>query len=122
MEQSYGLGIEYESRLADKRYESEIETVMYRVCQEAVLNALKYAQVDTVKVSLTENEGVLRLLIEDEGTGFNQGDEPGGTGLGLFGMQERAELVGGTCSIESEIGRGTRILLQVPALIAQGKE
>lgn len=114
MEQSYGLVIKYESLLSEKRYKSEIETVMYRVCQEAVLNALKYAQVDTVKVSLTEKEGVLRLRIEDEGTGFNQGDEPSGTGLGLFGMQERAELVGGTFSVDSGIGRGTRIFLQVP--------
>ncbi len=122
MEQSYGLAIEYESRLADKRYESEIETVVYRVCQEAVLNALKYAQVDTVKVSLTEKDGVLRLLVEDEGIGFNQGDEPSGTGLGLFGMQERAELVGGTFNVDSGIGRGTRILLQVPVGFARGKE
>ncbi|WP_438492615.1 sensor histidine kinase [Paenibacillus sp. IHBB 3054] len=122
MEQSYGLVIEYKSQLSEKRYESEIETVMYRVCQEAVLNALKYAQVDTVKVSLTEKDGVLRLLVEDEGTGFKLGDEPSGTGLGLFGMQERAELVGGTFNVDSGIGRGTRILLQVPVGFAQGKE
>ena len=122
MEQSYGLVIEYESQLAEKRYESEIETVMYRVCQEAVLNALKYAQVDSVKVSLTEKEGVLRLQVEDEGAGFTPGDKPSGTGLGLFGMQERAELVGGTFSVDSGIGRGTRIILQVPVGLARGKE
>ncbi|MEK3686957.1 sensor histidine kinase [Paenibacillus sp. FSL R10-2736] len=114
VEQTYGLVIDYESRLSEKRYGSEIETVMYRVCQEAVLNALKYAQVDSVKVSLTEKDGVLLLRVEDKGTGFNQGDEPDGTGLGLFGMQERAELVGGTFSVDSEIGRGTVIILQVP--------
>lgn len=122
MEQSYGLVIEYKSQLSEKRYESEIETVMYRVCQEAVLNALKYAEVDAVSVSLTEKDGVLRLLVEDEGVGFTKGDEPSGTGLGLFGMQERAELVGGTFSVDSGVGKGTRILLQVPAGLAQGKE
>ncbi|WP_254772928.1 ATP-binding protein [Paenibacillus sp. NFR01] len=114
MEQSYGLVIDYESRLSEKRYKSEVETVMYRVCQEAVLNALKYAQVDTVKVSLAEEDGVLNLRIEDEGAGFNLGDEPDGTGLGLFGMRERAELVGGTFNVDSGIGRGTRITLQIP--------
>lgn len=122
MEQSYGLIIEYKSQLSEKRYESEIETVMYRVCQEAVLNALKYAQVDSVKVSLTEKDGVLRLLVEDEGIGFELGDEPNGTGLGLFGMQERAELVGGTFNVDSGIDRGTKIHLQVPVGFAQGKE
>lgn len=86
------------------------------------MNALKYAQVDTVKVSLTEKDDVLRLAVEDEGTGFKLGDEPSGTGLGLFGMQERAELVGGTFNVDSGIGRGTRILLQVPVGFAQGKE
>ncbi|CAM4350505.1 sensor histidine kinase [Paenibacillus typhae] len=115
MEQSYGLAIDFDSRLSEKRYGSEIETVVYRVCQEAVLNALKYAQVDTVKVMLTEKDGILRLQVEDEGIGFHPGDEPGGTGLGLFGMQERAELVGGTFSVESQRGKGTRILLLVPA-------
>lgn len=114
VEQTYGLVIEYESRLPEKRYGSEIETVMYRVCQEAVLNALKYAQVDSVKVSLTENGGMLQLLVQDDGIGFQLGDEPTGTGLGLFGMQERAELVGGTFSVDSETGKGTRIMLQVP--------
>jgi two-component system sensor histidine kinase NreB len=114
VEQTYGLVIDYESKLSEKRYGSEIETVMYRVCQEAVLNALKYAQVDSVKVSLTEKDSVLLLRVEDKGAGFNQGDEPDGTGLGLFGMQERAELVGGTFSVDSEIGRGTVIILQVP--------
>ncbi|WP_150275314.1 sensor histidine kinase [Paenibacillus tepidiphilus] len=122
MEQSYGLVIDYHSQLAEKRYGSEIETIMYRVCQEAVLNALKYAQVDKVRVSLTESEGLLRLLVEDEGIGFQPGDEPDGTGLGLFGMQERAELVGGTFSVDSVIGRGTRILLQVPVSGSNRKE
>ncbi|MDF9839324.1 two-component system sensor histidine kinase NreB [Paenibacillus sp. PastF-1] len=122
MEQSYGLVIDFDSRLSEKRYGSEIETVVYRVCQEAVLNALKYAQVDMVKVTLTEKDGILRLQVEDEGIGFHPGDEPGGTGLGLFGMQERAELVGGTFSVESQRGRGTRILLLVPAEKLQGKE
>ncbi|WP_151734251.1 PAS domain-containing sensor histidine kinase ['Paenibacillus yunnanensis' Narsing Rao et al. 2020] len=122
MEQSYGLVIEFHSQLSDKRYGSEIETVMYRVCQEAVLNALKYAQVDKVKVTLAENDGVLRLLVEDEGIGFHPGDEPGGTGLGLFGMQERAELVGGTFSVDSGVGRGTRILLQIPLRNTLNKE
>lgn len=122
MEQSYGLVIDFESRLCEKRYSSELETVVYRVCQEAVLNALKYAQVDTVKVTLSERDGFIRLQVEDHGIGFHPGDEPAGTGLGLFGMQERAELVGGTFSVESQKGRGTRILLMVPAGKIQGKE
>ncbi len=122
MEQIYGLMIEFESDLSEKRYGSEIETVVYRVCQEALLNALKYAQVDLVHVKLTERDRLLKLTIEDEGVGFNLGDEPDGTGLGLYGMQERAELVGGIFSVESGIGLGTRIIIQVPVADGNGKE
>ncbi|OKP95435.1 two-component sensor histidine kinase [Paenibacillus sp. P46E] len=122
LEQIYGLIIEFESDLSENRYDSEIETVMYRVCQEAVLNALKYAQVDLVRVILTEQDGMLKLTIEDEGIGFSPGDEPTGTGLGLYGMQERAELVGGSFSIRTETGMGTSIFIQVPVGDGSGKD
>ncbi|WP_244905513.1 sensor histidine kinase [Paenibacillus physcomitrellae] len=114
MERSYGLLVEFSSDLSQKRYGNEVETVMYRVCQEAVLNALKYAQVDTVQVSLTDTGKVLSLRVEDKGVGFNQGDAPLGTGMGLFGMQERAEQVGGSLTVVSRVGSGTTVLLQVP--------
>lgn len=114
VEQSYGLVVEFVSGLARKRYLSDIETVIYRICQEAVLNALKYAQVDTVSVHLFERDGMLRLEVEDQGEGFEAGSDPIGTGLGLYGMRERAELVGGTLTVQSEPGNGTRVLLQIP--------
>ncbi|MNJ48706.1 Oxygen sensor histidine kinase NreB [compost metagenome] len=119
MEQSYGLTIEFNSDLPHKRYESEIETVIYRVCQEAVFNAIKYAQVDTVKVTLLEREDKLQLMVEDQGIGFELGHTPLGTGLGLYGMQERTELVGGVFKVIPTLGKGTKVLLQVP--IGDGK-
>lgn len=122
IEQSYGLVINFVSHLSRKRYGSEVETVIYRVCQEAVLNALKYAHVDSVTVTLAEIGRNLQLIIEDEGAGFDLQGEPIGTGLGLFGMQERAELVGGSFSVFSEIGKGTRVFLQVPVGHGKGEE
>lgn len=119
MEQSYGLTIEFTSDLPHKRYESEIETVIYRVCQEAVFNAIKYAQVDTVKVTLLERDNNLQLMVEDQGIGFELGHTPLGTGLGLYGMQERTELVGGIFKVIPTLGKGTKVLLQVP--IGDGK-
>lgn len=116
MEQSYGLVVEFGSNLAGRRYPGDIETVIYRVCQEAVLNALKYAQVDTVSVTLTEQESIVRLEVEDRGEGFQLGSVPVGTGLGLYGMRERAELAGGTLNVLSEPGRGTCVILQIPVL------
>ncbi|MDO3412350.1 sensor histidine kinase [Saccharibacillus sp. CPCC 101409] len=122
IEQSYGLVVEFQSNLDRKRYDSDIETVLYRICQEAVLNALKYAQVDVVNVRLYEEKGAIRLDVEDGGEGFEQGSDPIGTGLGLYGMRERAELAGGTLSVHSEPGQGTRVLVQIPVPCLQEGE
>ncbi|SDD75809.1 two-component system, NarL family, sensor histidine kinase NreB [Bhargavaea beijingensis] len=116
LEEMFGLLVDYTSDLPVKRYENEIETVVYRVCQEAILNAIKYADVDTVSVTLKGEGSRLLLTVRDSGTGFTPGDQPQGTGLGLYGMKERAELVGGTLEVEAAPGAGTTIRLSVPAL------
>lgn len=114
IEESYGVSIELISGINKKRFESEIETVFYRVCQEAVLNAIKYAFVEDIQVHLYEENNQLHLIAEDEGLGFKQGQAPKGSGLGLFGMKERAELVNGKVDIFSELGKGTKVHLSVP--------
>lgn len=115
MEKNYGLLVHFSAELAAARYSNEIETVVYRVCQEAVLNALKYSGLDEVHVRLWEENGVLQLTVRDEGVGFNMFiNEAQGTGLGLYGMRERAELVGGQFTLTSSAGAGTTVQLSVP--------
>lgn len=114
LEESIGLNTDFISTIERTRYESEIETVLYRVCQEAVFNAIKYAQVETVQVQLFEDGNFLRLIVKDEGVGFILGANPVGTGLGLYGMKERAELVLGNVTISSEASKGTTVYLRVP--------
>ena len=66
-------------------------------------------------VRLYETDGSLHLLVMDEGKGFElKNTDPKGTGLGIYGMKERAELVDGRLHIRSEIGKGTVIKLEVP--------
>ncbi|GLC89021.1 sensor histidine kinase [Lysinibacillus piscis] len=115
IEKNYGLIVHYSHKIQGKRFNNEIETVVYRVCQEAILNVLKYADVDEIFVHLYETENTLMLDIIDQGNGFDMSNrETKGTGLGLFGMKERAELVKGTFSITSSIGNGTKVHLEVP--------
>ncbi len=115
MEKNYGLIVTFLSELSAQRYAEEIETVVYRVCQEAVLNALKYANTDVVNVKLYEEKGLLKLSVIDDGDGFSLNNyNPKGTGLGIYGMTERAELVEGQLSIQSEPGKGTIIELEIP--------
>ncbi|MDN3497929.1 sensor histidine kinase [Microbacterium sp. APC 3898] len=114
VEESFGLTIDFKSTVKKTRYENEVETVLYRICQEAVLNAIKYAQVETIQVHLFEEGDSLQLSVKDKGAGFIVGDHPMGTGLGLYGMNERAELVSGNVTIDSEVGKGTTVHLRVP--------
>ncbi|MEK5040119.1 sensor histidine kinase [Sporosarcina sp. FSL K6-3457] len=115
IEKNYGLIVHFTSELHSKRYGGEIETVVYRICQEAVFNALKYANTDDVTVRLFEKDGFLKLHVVDEGHGFDLHEiHPKGTGLGLYGMRERATLVEGEITILSELRKGTIVRLEIP--------
>lgn len=117
VEKNYGLLVHFESNAQSKRFDEEIETVVYRVCQEAVFNALKYAGVEVVDVKLTLLENELSLVVIDQGKGFDLNFPTyKGTGLGLFGMNERAELVDAALTVQSGIGDGTMITLIVPLI------
>lgn len=115
VENNYGISVHFSAELSSARYNNEIETVVYRICQEAVLNAIKYADTEEISVRLYEENDELILIVEDKGTGFDvQFNKPKGTGLGLYGMRERAELVNGILNIQSELDKGTRIHVRIP--------
>lgn len=97
----------------DERLEPEIETVIYRVVQEALTNVVRHAEATTASVALAGRDGTLRVFIEDDGSGFDPDQRPTGAHLGVDGMLERAELVGGTLSVTSTPGAGTTVLLEV---------
>jgi signal transduction histidine kinase len=93
------------------------EANLYRVAQEALHNILKHARATHVNVALHRRGGDLLLAIEDNGRGFTvepSASRAAGSGLGVTSMQERAALIGGALSIESEPGRGTTIRVRVP--------
>lgn len=115
IEKNYGVLVRFTAELNGTRFNSEIETVVYRICQESVLNALKYADVDEIAVRLFEREDDLELIVRDGGCGFDVNSrDPKGTGLGLYGMKERTELVNGELTITSEPGKGTAVHLRIP--------
>ena len=91
---------------------TEVATVVYRVVQEALTNVVRHAQASTATATVTVRGGMLRAVIEDDGTGF---DPAAPTAcLGLRGMTERAELVGGTLRVVAAPGSGTVVVLEVP--------
>ena len=100
--------------LAAERLSPQTETVVYRVAQEALTNITRHASADTASITLIVAEGRMRVLVEDDGSGFETGTTPTPGHLGLRGMAERADLVGGTVQLSSIPGAGTTVLLELP--------
>lgn len=90
----------------------EIETVIFRIYQELVTNILRHARAEQVSIELYERDGKLVLSVEDDGCGFDP--EAKHDGAGLTGMRERAALVNGTISFDSEPDMGTHALVEIP--------
>ncbi|MFI6514388.1 GAF domain-containing sensor histidine kinase [Spirillospora sp. NPDC050679] len=91
----------------------EQETVLFRVAQEALHNALRHAGARNVEVRLLGKEERVELTVADDGSGIGGGDDQQG-GLGLASMRERARSIGGTLSIDTSPGAGTAVRLEVP--------
>jgi signal transduction histidine kinase len=108
-----GTTVEFESRLGEERLPSDVETVLYRIVQEALTNVIKHAHADYVSIVLQRKDSGVAAVIEDDGQGFATGDQGDG-GLGLIGMKERVELVHGRFEIESAEGIGTTLVVEVP--------
>jgi two-component system sensor histidine kinase NreB len=114
-EQTFGIESYLEVEGKQRRYSSAVETALYRICQEAMTNAAKYADTDQVFVRISDYNNRIEMKIEDHGCGFDTEQILiQGTGLGLYGMKERANLLGGDVKIHSTIGRGTTIHVVIP--------
>lgn len=97
------------------KVEDRIATSVYRIAQEALTNVLRHSGASRADVYLRGEEGILTLSVEDDGKGFDLRELPNSGGLGVVGMRERAELIGGTLEIRSDPGGGTVVLMKVPA-------
>lgn len=97
----------------DTRLPSEVETVVYRVVQEALTNVARHAEASRADVELAVEGHGVRARVVDDGVGFTVGDHVLGS-LGLGGMRERASLVGGRLDIITGPGEGTTVVLKVP--------
>ena len=104
--------------LDEQRLSSQVETALYRIAQEALANVARHAEATSVSVLLEKRGQSVALVVEDDGKGFDvgqvMGSRPGVENLGLYGMQERAALLGGTVVIESSPGRGTSVFVELP--------
>ncbi len=100
--------------LPPERFEEAAEATAYFLLVEAVANAQKHSRASRVRISGAWSAGLLRLVVADDGVGG--ATETGG--LGLQGLRDRVEAVGGTMAIDSPVGSGTRLEMSIPASLA----
>ncbi len=121
LSQSEHWWYELDDRLDGRRFPSAVETMTFRLIQEALNNAAKHAQAHRVRVSLRVEDGSLIAVVRDWGCGFDPEQVQWRTRrLGLRGMCSRARLIGGFCAIESAPGKGTTVTSQVPWRPSEG--
>jgi two-component system, NarL family, sensor kinase len=98
----------------DQRFDSNIETVLYRVVQECVTNAIKHAKASNLDITLVRDKDGITGTIEDNGQGFDPAGKENFDGIGLKNITTRIEYLKGTVDFDSAPGRGTVIAFHVP--------
>ncbi len=108
--------IEFEASLELERdfREEEKRAILYRAAQELLNNAVKHGEPDEIDVELSSHDSVVRLLVEDDGVGFDPDQVVKESGLGLKGIRENVNIAGGEFQLDSEEGAGTRARIDLP--------
>jgi signal transduction histidine kinase len=112
----YGIAITCRSTVPS-RLPAPVETALYRIVQESLNNVVKHAKATQADIQFMHDDQHVNCLIQDNGAGFDLGEvlaRRGSRGLGLLGIRERVESLGGTLAIHSVPGSGTRLLITVP--------
>ena len=115
----FGIAVDFDCpEPAELPLSPEVETAVYRLVQEALTNVAKHARARTVSVLLKRRDASLLTIVEDDGRGFVVDEETTSPEsdrcLGLFGMRERAALIGGRFHLESAPGEGTTVFVEAP--------
>jgi PAS domain S-box-containing protein len=114
----FGVETEYQGLDQDgERLPLEVETNLYRIVQEALQNVYKHAEADRVRLLLERHDGVVLLIIEDNGKGYDVEAEESAEipkGMGMINMRERAALFAGSFEVESTPGAGTTVFVRIP--------
>jgi signal transduction histidine kinase len=110
-----GIDIDVNAKRARNRFPATVEATLFRVAEEAVLNATRHASPRQVQINLIEQHPSVTLEIHDDGCGFDLADaERRGAGAGLLSMRERVALLDGRLDIRTSAGSGTTVSATVP--------
>jgi signal transduction histidine kinase len=114
-----GIEVHLEVVGQERSLPPQAEIALFRIVQEAIANVVRHAQAESTYISLEFNENGITVQVEDDGVGFDLAQGFGSTtpkqSMGLLGMKERTEWLGGTLTIDTKPGGGTRVAVEVPA-------
>jgi two-component system sensor histidine kinase DegS len=112
------MKIEINSQIPHLSLPSDLRVLLFRIAQEALTNVSRHAHASHVEIQLFERDSSVVMIVRDDGIGFSvektlahPKDKPC---WGLLGMRERSALVGGICTITSQVGKGTQVEVEVP--------
>jgi signal transduction histidine kinase len=122
--EAQGIDLVFNIVGVERRLKPEEEIALFRIGQEAISNIVRHAEANAVRITLEYGADVIRLVVEDNGKGFQteEGVMAGEKSLGLIGMSERASLVGGHLHIESAPEAGTRVKVEIPLMACDGSQ
>jgi signal transduction histidine kinase len=103
----FGIELQLDPDMGD--YPAEVQQCVYRIAQEALTNIAEHAQAQHAQLVLKRDHDQLRLIIRDDGCGFDPNLGAAECQYGLLGMRERSEMIGGCLAVESQVGKGTQI-------------
>jgi len=110
----FGLAVRFKARgFTSERLPTAVETALYRVVQEAMTNVVRHARATRVDVLVEHRGDRVRVMIEDDGVGFEPSRVQRGDHFGLLGIRERAEALGGSLTVESAPGAGATVVVEV---------
>ena len=120
--QRTGVPVTVECPHAERRLARELELALFRIVQEAMTNSAKHAKARRLAVRLELDSNPLRVTITDDGVGMNaeQSDSPAlGAGLGMRTMRDTAEFVGGRFSVQTALGQGTQVRVEIDGALEE---
>ena len=113
---------EYDPATKENGISDSVKILLYRIVQEALNNIVKHARASKIYVLLARQGDQIRLVVEDDGVGFKPVKQRSIRKVGLLAMQDSVRLLGGTISIKSTPGKGTRIEVACPCVVYGGNE
>jgi signal transduction histidine kinase len=110
--------VEFKTKSFESQITEDLETTLYRFVQEGLTNTARHANAAKITVTLADDSGIIRAIVEDNGVGFDPEGafliQSSPSGTGLLGIRERVAALGGRVDIETAVGQGTKLIAVIP--------